>query len=133
MLKQDCNIRIINPETILLMLIVFIVFLIFNSSYSDSPENKKNRVSSEKSITIKNAEILPVIRLQIFHKSRQTKIFGFNIMPYRMLRFVENKTTCQKVILLKKKWDNYGHFPLHRFSSLFIPDRKDEPPVLSLS
>ncbi|HUX57498.1 MAG TPA: hypothetical protein VMV77_11020 [Bacteroidales bacterium] len=102
--KKD-NLRIINPDSIILLLIVTLGLLIFNSSFNKSHESKKNSISTQVSIARNSADVYPSIRLQVFQKTRVSSSNVFKLLSYSKMTFIEDKETDQKIAHLQNVRD----------------------------
>jgi len=128
MFRKRDDIRIINPESIILFLIVLLGLLIFDNSVKSSPEAKKS-VSTEVSVTLKNADIWPVVRLQVFQNNRYSDKVVFRLPSYNMISFLEDKRTDLKIITFQKIRDNSDNVALNIFRCHLFPQEEDKPLV----
>jgi hypothetical protein len=131
MLKPRQNIRIISPESIILLLIVFVGFLMFNRPVSISPDLKKNPVSYYIPANGNYAIANMSGRIQIFQKTWISNKDNFFILAFNRNPVSENKLTGMKVSDLRKKIQSSHKMPEFLLRYHLFPLDADVPPQLS--
>ena len=131
MLNTRVNIRIINFDAVIVILILFFGILIYSNSVRNTKDPGKMPVSSFVSVSENNAISAQFIRLQVFHKTWISNKDHFNILAFNRNTLFENKKASLKVSHLQIIRQSS-----HKISQFFLryhlfPSEMDEPPVLS--
>jgi len=124
------HIRIINPDSIILLLIVSLGLLIYNSSFNKSTESKKKLIY-EVSVTSEDFDLVPPIRLQVYQKTWISKKDNFKLLSFYRNMFLEDKKTDQKISLLQDIRENSQDIPIYIFRHHLFPSEEEGVPVLS--
>ena len=125
------NIRIINFDSIVLILIVFFGLLIYNGNFRNSPEHNRNPVSACVTINQSSAVSTPDLRLQIFQKTWVSNKDNFNPLAFNRNPLIEDKKTDMRISHLQNIRQNSFRVPLFILCNHLFPAETDEPPFLS--
>ena len=131
MFNAGKNIRIINYDSLIIILILFFGVLIYNNSDSGKSQLKKNPVSFNISIGESSAISSSCVRLQVLQKSWISNKDNFNYSATSRNQISENKITGLKIILLQTERINSSKIPLFIPGYHLYPSETDEPPHLS--
>jgi hypothetical protein len=131
MLDRKQNIRIVNLDSIILIVILTLGLLIYHNSYSNHSDREKNSCKTEISIDQSCATIISVIRLQAFQKTWIYDKDFFNLLSFTKNQFIENKQVDQKISLLKNIRNSTERIPISFFQCHLFPTERDELPLLS--
>jgi hypothetical protein len=131
MVKTKEDIRAINFDSILLILILFFGLQICqNTDFYKSVPNSKP-VPIEISINQSNATISSGIQFCFFQKSWISNKDNFRLLTFEQTKYLDNKKVDQKIILLDKiRKKSPGFLILIIQNHLFQPENS-EVPVLS--
>jgi hypothetical protein len=128
--KKD-NIRIFNPESILILLIVSFGLLFFNSSYNKSDVRNKNSDSAQVSIIRNSAYVYSSINFQVYKNIQLVKNNFFKLLPYSRIELSEDRKTVQQIACLQNIRDNSYNPTVWLFHYHVFPAEKEEFPDLS--
>jgi hypothetical protein len=131
MLDKRENTRIINLDSILLMLILSLGLLIYHNTYNNNSDRNKNSAATESSVNQNSATFCSGIRLQTFQKIRISNIEIFKIFSFARIQFLENRKVDQKISLLQNIRIKTERIPISIFRYHLFPAEKDELPLLS--
>ncbi len=131
MFKDGKNIRIINYDSLIIILILFFGVLIYNNSDNGKSALKKNPVSYNISVSESPAISSSCIRLQPLQKSWISNKDNFNFSLTTLNQITENKKTGLKITSLQTKGISSCKIPLFIPGYHLYPSESDEPPHLS--
>ncbi len=131
MLNPRQNIRIISPDSIILLLIVFVGFLMFNRPLGTTPDQKKVPVSTYMPASGNYAIANISGRIQIFQKTWISNKDNFFILAFNRNPVSENKIAGMKVSNLQKIRQSSHKLPVFLLRYHLFPPDSDEPPQLS--
>ncbi len=131
MFNAGKNIRIINYDSLIIILILFFGVLIYNNSDSSKSTLKKNPVSYNIRVSESPAISSSCIRLQALQKSWISNKDNFNFSLTSRNQIAENKKTGLKIIRLQTERINSCKFPPFIPGYHLYPSGSDEPPHLS--
>jgi hypothetical protein len=131
MLDNRDNTRIINADSIFLILIVSFGLLIFNSYFNNLSSAKKIPFSPEISIIQKSAIYSPVYRVQVFQKNFISGKDDFFLLSFIMDPLHEDKKVNQKISSLQIIWEKSKNIPFYIFHCHLFPVDRDVVPLLS--
>jgi len=131
MLDRNENIRIVNLDSIFLIVILAVGLLISHNTYSNHSDRTKNSSTTEISINQSSATVIPVIRLHAFQKTLYYKNDFFKLSSFTKNQFTENKQVDQKISLLKIIRNGTQRIPISLFRYHLFPTERDEIPLLS--
>lgn len=131
MLYTGKNIRIINFDSIIVILILFFGLLIYSNSSQSTTERKRNPVSTYVSVSENSAVSSSCIRLQVFQKTWISNKDNFNLLAFNRNQVSENKKTGIKVSHLQTIRESSHKIPLFILRYHLFPPETDEPPHLS--
>lgn len=131
MLNDRENTRIINYDSIVLLLIIFFGLLIFNGNVSSSTETKSKPVSVYTTIGQNSAVSSPGIRLQVFQKTWILNKDNFNLLAFNRNPLYENKRNGIKISYLLNVRQNRSDIPEFIFLYHLFPAESAEIPLLS--
>jgi hypothetical protein len=130
MLNNRQNIRLINPDAIIILAIVFIGLFINCNSVSKTASTTNHKTPSYLSVSESTAVSSPGIRVQVFQKTFISNKDNFNILAFNRNPISENRKTCVKVLRFQLISENYHKTPQFiLYFHLFPPD-EDVPPNL---
>jgi hypothetical protein len=115
MFDKHENIRIINFDSIIIVLIIFFGALTTSNSFGNISVADKKPVTASVSLYVNCAEPVSFVRLQVFQKTWISNKDNFNILAFNRSPVTENKKTKLKI-----------------FSYLFIRNKFPESPGLFL-
>lgn len=124
------NIRIVNPESILLMVVLALGLIIYHNSYNNYQDNKKNSIASENIFSQNTATICPGVRLIAFQKILFCDKNNFRLLCRVKNQFLENRKADRKISLLQDIRENTERIPISFFLYHLFPSEKDEFPHL---
>jgi len=131
MLNNKENIRIINIDSIILLLIVLLGLLIHNGTFSTSTEHKSNPIRTYASESHNSAIFSPGIRVQIFQKIWILNKDNFNLLAFNRNPLSEDKKTGILISYLQNIRVNSDRITSFIFRYYLFPAEKDELPLLS--
>lgn len=131
MLNTRENIRIINLNSIILLLIVFFGLLFSSANLRNSPKRCMDSVPVIQTISQSNAVSSPGIRLQIFKQIWVLNKDNFDLLAFNRNPLSDDKKNILKISLLKNLRQNSFRVPLYIFHCHLFPSEIDEPPHLS--
>jgi hypothetical protein len=131
MLIHRRNIRVINFDTIFLLLIVFTGLLICNNSLRNGSELNRKPVPANISIVERSAVANPCLRLQVFQKTWILNKDHFDLLAFNRNIISEDKNIDLKVSALQITRHKIHKIPQFILRYHLFPPEKDEPPLLS--
>jgi hypothetical protein len=131
MLNTRVNIRIINFDAVIVILILFFGILIYSNSVRSTKDPGKMLVSSFVSVSENNAISAQFIRLQVFQKTWISNKDHFNILAFNRNQLYENKKASLKLSHLQIIRQSSHKIPQFFLRYHLFPSEMDEPPVLS--
>ena len=131
MFSAGKNNRVINFDSIIIILILFFGVLIYNNSNSSKSPLKKNPVSFNILLSESSAISNSCVQLQSIQKSWISNKDNFNFSAASRNQISENKVTSLKIIRLQTETISSGKIPLFIPGYHLYPSEKDEPPHLS--
>jgi hypothetical protein len=131
MFNAGKNIRIINYDSVIIILILFFGVLIYNNSNSSKSALKKNPVSFNISVSESSAISSSCIHLQALQKSWISNKDNFNFSTTGRNQISENKLTSLKIIRLQTERISSCKIPPFIPGYHLYPSETDEPPHLS--
>jgi hypothetical protein len=131
MLNDRQNIKVFNPDSIIVMLIVLFGLLIFNNFSGSFAESHRKPVTTYISTIESSAVISSCIKLQIFQKTWILNKDHFNLLAFNRNPLSENKKTGIRVTNLQLLRLSSNRIPQFILRYHLFPAEKDEPPHLS--
>jgi aminopeptidase-like protein len=118
-------------DSIIVFAIVFLGLLVYSNSVRRTAVLKRNPVSTYISVSEKNADFSPYVRLQVFQKTCISNKDHFNLLAFNWNQVFENKKSDLKVSYLQIIRQSSNKIPLFILRYHLFPDDSDEPPLLS--
>jgi hypothetical protein len=131
MLNDRQNIRVFNPASIIVLLIVFFGLLIFNNFSGSKAGLHRKPVTTYISAIESTAVISSYIKLQIFQKTWISNKDHFNLLAFNRNPLCEDKKAGIKVANLQSIRQSSNRIPQFILRYHLFPAEKDEPPFLS--
>ena len=131
MLNKRENIRIVNLDSIFLIIILALGLLIYHNTNSNISDKNKNSSTTEISLNQSSATFFPGIRLQAFQKTWIYNKDNYKLLSFAKNQFTENKKAVQKIFLLQNIRKNTERIPISFFRYHLFPTERDELPLLS--
>jgi hypothetical protein len=125
------NIRIINLDSFLLMIILFFGLLAVQTTVFNITDNKNDTNPKETSVIQGNVAVCPEIQINCFQKIWIYNTGNFKLLSFDKTQFPDNKKTDQKISLLENIRKKSVKFPIPFFHYHLFPQEKDELPALS--
>jgi hypothetical protein len=125
------NIRIVNLDSIILLLFLFFGLLIYSNTNRESSASARNPVPSYVTISQSSAVSSPEIRIQIFQKTSILNKDHFSLLSFSRSPLFEDKKSDIKISFLQNIRQNSGMIPIFIFRCHLFPAETDEPPHLS--
>lgn len=132
MLDKKENIKIINLDSIFLILILVLGLIIYHNANSNSSERNKNSDATEISLNQSIGTLCSGLRLQVFQKIWIYNKDVFKILSIDNNQFFENKKTDQIIVLLQDIRNRTEKIQTSFFLNHLFPTERDEVPILSL-
>lgn len=131
MLQRSENRRILNFDSVFIILVVLSGFLFFgNSTGNISPASKKSSAAYI-SVSEKSAVSSPVIRLEVFQKTWISNKDNFNILAFNRNPLTEDKKTDLKINNLFLKTQEFTGSPGFFLPTHIFPPNAEDPYDLS--
>lgn len=131
MFNNKENIRIINFDSIILLLIIFFGLLIHNGKVSSSVAQNRNPVLTYESTGDKYAVFNPGIQVQILQKIWLLNRDNFQFQVFTGNLLSDDRKTGIIISNLEKPDQNTLRFSSFIFRYCLFPAEKDEFPLLS--
>ena len=125
------NIRIINPDSFLLLIILFFGSLVVQKTAFNHSDRKDTTIPKEIPVVQANAAVCPEIQIYHIQKSWISNKGNFKLLSIDKTQFPDSKKTDQKINLLEDIRKNSIRFPITYFQYHHFPPEKDELPALS--
>lgn len=125
------NIRFVNFDSIVVLLILLFVVLVYNNSGRNITGHSRKPVSILLSVSKNTAISGTFVRLQVFRKSWMSNKDNFDILAFNRNPLSENKKATLKISNLetiRRSSKNISHF-LIQFH--LFPEETNDPPLLS--
>lgn len=130
MFNREQNIRIINFDTFVVLVILILGLFIYNNTVKNTNELKSKPVSTYMSVGEKIAINSTCIRLNIFQKAWILNKDHYNVLAFNRSTLSEDKKTGIKVFNLKIIRLNSHNIPQFILMCHQFPEETDEPPLL---
>jgi hypothetical protein len=124
-------IRIINLNSIFILLFMFFGLVIYKGTTGESSENNKKSVPSGVMVSQSSAVSSPEVRIHIFQKTWILNKDHFNLLAFCRSPLFEDKKSDIIISFLQDIRQNSGMIPVFIFRSHLFPPEIDEPPHLS--
>jgi hypothetical protein len=131
MLVRRKHIRIINPDSVILMMILVLGLLIFQKTDMKSNKSRNIPVQRETLLTQNNATICAGVHLQFLRQTWISNKDKFKLLAFDKVQILENKKVDQKIELFENALNNSLTIPNFIILCHLFPQEKDEIPVLS--
>jgi len=125
------NIRIINLDSIILLLFLFFCILLHNNTNRESSARGRSHVPSYVTISQSSAVSGPEIRIQIFQKTSILNKDHFSLLSFSRSPLFEDKKSDIKISFLLNIRQNSAIVPGFIFRCHLFSEETDEPPHLS--
>lgn len=131
MLETRENIRFVNLDSILVILILVFGLLIYGNS--DGNKADKNRKPDTHSIIARDNTAITssFLRLQVFQKTSISNKDNFNLLAFNRNPLYEDRRNTLKVSNLVSIRQNSNRIPQFLLRYHLFPVETDDPPVLS--
>jgi hypothetical protein len=131
MLNDRQNIKVFNPDSIIVLLIVFFGLSICNNFSGSFTDSSRKPVTTYISTIESSAVISSCIKLQIFQKTWISNKDNFNLLAFNRNPLSENKKSDLKISNLQHLRQCSNIIPQFILRYHLFPAEKDEPPHLS--
>ncbi|MGE5457153.1 MAG: hypothetical protein ACM3RX_02240 [Methanococcaceae archaeon] len=125
------NIKIINVDSIILMLILVFGLIICNNSNNNSSVRKRNSVLTELQVTQITGTSCRGLRLQVFQKIFNSDKDIFKLLSIKKCQIHDNKKADQLIALLQTVMNRTEKIQISYFLYHLFPAEKDDVPILS--
>jgi hypothetical protein len=125
------NIRIIDLDSIIVLLILFIGLLIYNSSVRNSTDRRGNPVRVNVSVSQNSLVSSPGLRFRIFQKTWVSNKDNFNLLAFNRNPLSEDKKIAQEISHLQNIRKKSIRIPVYIFHNYLFPVENDDVPLLS--
>jgi hypothetical protein len=125
------NIRIVNLDSFILMLIMVLGLLVYNSTDTNHTDRNKNLASTEISLSQSSATFCSGIQLQVLQKTWISFKDSFKLLSYSSKQYMENKKAEQKISLIQTIRENTKSIPILSTRFHLFPSESDDLPILS--
>jgi hypothetical protein len=130
MLNYRQSIRFINPDAIIVLVIVFFGLFVNSNSISNITKTTNHKTPSYVSVSESTAVFSPGIRIQAFQKTWISNKDNFNILAFNRNPISENRKTCIKVSCLQIIRESSHKIPQFILRYHLYPPDEDVPPLL---
>jgi|SRR5665647_1260835 len=125
------NIRFVNFDSIIVILILLFGVLIYNNSGGNTVDRSRKPVSNIISVSENTAVSGSFMRLQVFKKTWISNKDNFDILAFNRNPLSENRKATLKVSNLETKRRSSNKIPQFLLQYHLFPPETDEPPLLS--
>jgi hypothetical protein len=125
------NIRFVNFDSIVVILILLFGLLVYNNSDSNRADHNRKPVSRIILVSENTALTGSFIRLQVFQKTWISNKDNFNILAFNRNPLSETKKAILKVSYLETIRRSTNKIPQFLIRYHLFPAEADEPPLLS--
>jgi hypothetical protein len=125
------NIRIVNFDSVIIILILVIGLLAHSSSFRNNQDTNKKTHATFVSMGEKNAVPESFVRLQVFQKTWISNKDNFNILAFNRSPVAENKKADLKIISLLFIRYKFSESPRLLLMSHIFPPEAEDPLHLS--
>jgi len=125
------NIRFVNFDSIIVILILLFGVLIYNNSGGNTVDRSRKPVSNIISVSENTAVSGTFMRLQVFKKTWISNKDNFDILAFNRNPLSENRKATLKVSNLETKRRSSNKIPQFLLQYHLFPPETDEPPLLS--
>jgi hypothetical protein len=131
MSEERENIRIINPGSFILLIILFFGLLAVQKTAFNHPDKKGTPTPKEIPVLQGNAAVCPEIQIHHIQKNWISNKGNFKVLSIDKAQIPDNKKTDQKIDLLENLRKYSIKSPIPFFQYHLYPQEKDELPALS--
>jgi hypothetical protein len=131
MLSTRENIRLVNFDSIIVILILLFGLLVYDNSGKNTAEHNRKPVSIFISVSENTAVSGTFIRLQVFQKTLISNKDNFDILAFNRNPLSENRKATLRVSNLEIKRRSSIKIPQFLLRNHLFPQEADEPPLLS--
>jgi hypothetical protein len=131
MLDERENIKIINLDSIFLMLILVLGLIIYHNTNNNSSDRNKNSSVTELSLNQSTGTFCSGLKLQAFQKNWISNKNIFKLLSVDNNQFLENKKADQIISLLQNIRNRTEKIQTSFFRYHLFPTERDEVPILS--
>ena len=131
MFRNRENIRIINFDSIVIILVIFFGFLFYAGSSGNTNETRQKPVETTTSFNEHCALNTPIARLQIYQKTWISNKDNFNLLAFNRNPLAENKITDIQVSQLRLIRQSLSVVPQFILRYHLFPREKDDLPLSS--
>ena len=131
MLDTRENIRFVNFDSIIVILILLFGVLVYNNSGRNITDSNRKPVSNIISVSENTAVSGSFMRLQVFKKTWISNKDNFDILAFNRNPLSENRKATLKVSNLETKRRSSNKIPQFLPRYHLFPPETDEPPLLS--
>ena len=131
MLDTRENIRFVNFDSIIVILILLFGVLVYNNSGRNITDSNRKPVSNIISVSENTAVSGSFMRLQVFKKTWISNKDNFDILAFNRNPLSENRKATLKVSNLETKRRSSNKIPQFLLQYHLFPPETDEPPLLS--
>jgi hypothetical protein len=125
------NIRFVNFDSIVVILILLFGLLVYNNSGRSTADHDRKPVSNIILVSENTAINGSFIRLQVFQKTWISNKDNFDILAFNRNPLSENKKAILKVLYLETIRRSSNRIPQFLIRYHLFPAETDEPPLLS--
>lgn len=125
------NIRFVNFDSIVVILILLFGVLVYNNSGRNITDHSRKPVSNFISVSENSAVSGTFMRLQVFKKTWISNKDNFDILAFNRNPLSENRRATLKVSNLETKRRISNKIPQFLPRYHLFPPETDEPPLLS--
>jgi hypothetical protein len=125
------NIRFINFDSVVIILVIFFGLLVYTGSSVNTNETRKKPVETTTSFNEHCALSTPIARLQIYQKTWVSNKDNFNLLAFNRNPLSENKVTNIRVSQLRLLRQSLPGVPQFILRYHLFPREMDDLPLLS--
>jgi hypothetical protein len=125
------NIRFVNFDSIIVILILLFGVLVYNNSDRNIADHSHKPISNFISVSANTAVLSTSVQLQVFQKTCISNKDNFDILAFNRNPLSENRKATLKVSNLDTKRRSSNRIPQFLLRYHLFPPETDEPPLLS--